>query len=421
MSNNGLQQELENTNSGASADSRSDGLADSLIRVNALDYKLPSNMSVVTARSMKRSFANLDSYSAGGKIIITWNTGTDYVDGINSYLMLNFQQVGAASSCSFGSGSSVNLIDSVTITSRSGVEIERQEGVGVMMRDIVRYDCSQDYIDSFGQVIGFGQSVNTMSVASNYNFCIPLNLISGLCNQRKLLPSHLAGGLRFEIQLSTVGEALYSSATAPTGYTLTNVSMMLDCYNLADSIQKKLTQRAASDGLEVYFETRDRTKYSFTASKANVVVRKAVSRCLSAFAKTRITANTTLVTADSVGSENGSLINYMQWRLGSIYFPNQPITSSEELYFYAQYAFDKIKHCHKASSVSLTDFKNNEALACVTCERSSVLGLSGLPLNASRELQLEIKYSTEVARDVDIWMSYLKLVRVYINNAVVKE
>jgi hypothetical protein len=41
------------------------GLADSLIRVNGLSYRMPSNMSVVVSRSMKRSFANLDSYKQG--------------------------------------------------------------------------------------------------------------------------------------------------------------------------------------------------------------------------------------------------------------------------------------------------------------------------------------------------------------------
>jgi hypothetical protein len=51
-----------------------DGIADSLIRVNGLTYRMPSNMSVVVSRNMKRSYANLDSYNQGGKVIITWNS-----------------------------------------------------------------------------------------------------------------------------------------------------------------------------------------------------------------------------------------------------------------------------------------------------------------------------------------------------------
>lgn len=397
---------------------RQEGLAESLIRVNALDYRLPSNMSVVVSRNLKRSYANLDSYQQNGKAIITWNTGTDYVDGINSYLTFKVKTVGAGSTATFASGSAINFIENITITSRSGVEVEREEGVNMLRRDIDRYSCSQDWLDHFGSVMGYGNQ--TISETES-QFCIPLNRICGLCNTRKLIPSQLAGGLRWEIQLASVEQALQSLATVPTNYEITDLTMVLDTYQLADSIQKKLNQISAQSGLEFFYETHDRTKGSISSSsKASIVVRKAVSRALSAVAKTVLTDDAEKIAKDSFASETNDVSSF-QWRLGSLYFPNQPLRTKEEMYYYAQYAFDKVKHCSKQNSVSLTDFTGTEGLTAVTLERSNVLGLSGLPLNNSRSLQLDIDYGDPQDRDIHVYIKYLKLARVFINNVVVKE
>jgi hypothetical protein len=54
-------------------------------------------------------------------------------------------------------------------------------------------------------------------------------------------------------------------------------------------------------------------------------------------------------------------------------------------------------------------------------ERSSILSLSGLPVNNSRTLQLELDYDTSQSRDQDVFLNYLQLARVFPNNVLVKE
>ena len=408
-----------------------DGLADSLIRVNGLSYRMPSNMSVVVSRSMKRSYANLDKYSSGGKIIITWNSGSEYVNGLNSYLTFDAVVTGTAAEETIGSlasGSAINFIESVTINSLQGTEVDRCEGVNVYRRDMDRWTYSQDYINNLGSVMGYGSTESgtaTPVIVSLVpkRFCIPLSKLCGLCNTSVLLPAALAGGLRFEIKLASFSSALQQVGVTllPTGYSLTNVNMMLDSYQLADSIQKRLMQEASATGLEFFYETWDRTRHNIsTSNKANITVRKAVSRALSAFAKTRDTATVDALVSDSMASETNK-VSGMFWRLGSLNFPNQRLTSQEEQYYYAQYAMGKFQHPHKSNSVSLTDFKGNEGIVAVTLERSSVLSLSGLPVNNSRTLQVELDYSTPVTRDIDIFMNYLQLARVFPNNILVKE
>ena len=415
--------------SGEIKQAQPDGLADSLIRVNGLSYRMPSNMSVVVSRNMKRSFANLDSYKSGGKVIITWNSGSEYVSGLNSYLTFDAKTVGAGSTGSLGSGSAINFIESVTVNSLQGTEVDRVEGTNIYRRDVDRYTYSQDYINNVGSVMGYGSTerkadgttepVIISTVAQR--FCIPLSKICGLCNTSVLLPSMLAGGLRFEIKLAPLGTALMGGVTPPTEYELTNVNMQLDSYQMADSIQKRLMMEAASTGLEFFYETYDRTRHNITGDKANITVRKAVSRALSAHAKTRLTANTADLTVDSMASETNK-VKSMFWRLGSLNFPNSRLLSKVEQYYYAQYSFGKFVHPQNSNSISLTDFQGTEGIVAATLERSSVLSLSGLPVNNSRTLQLELDYDDAAApRDIDVFMNYLQLARVFPNNVLVKE
>lgn len=415
---------------------QADGLADSLIRVNGLSYKMPSNMSVCVSRSMKRSYANLDSYNQGGKIIITWNSGAEYVNGMNSYLTFDAQV--DAGTCNLGSGSAINFIDNVTINSIQGTEVDRVEGVNAYRRDMDRHTYSQDWINNQGTVMGYGsnevneigalggttgQTVPVEITVTPKRFCIPLSKICGLCNTSVLLPSMLAGGLRFEIKLAPLFNALQQkTGTGPTTkYTLTNVNMHLDSYQLADSIQKRLMQESSANGLEFYYETYDRTRHNISSSnKANITVRKAVSRALSAFAKTRRTASIDDPTKDSMASEVNDVTGFF-WRLGSLNFPNQKLLDKTEQYYYAQYVFNKFTKPHQSNSVSLDDFKGDEGLVTVTLERSSVLMLSGLPVNNSRTLQVELDYGSPQDRDIDIYMHYLQLARVFPSNILVKE
>lgn len=422
-----LANEIEGA-SGEVKQSQPDGLADSLIRVNGLSYRMPSNMSVVVSRSMKRSFANLDSYKEGGKIIVTWNSGNEYVNGLNSYLTFDAQVAGPAGATGeLDSGSAVNFIDNVTVNSLQGTEVDRVEGVNVYQRNADRYEYSQDYINNIGSVVGYkstevgATNVSNVVTLTPQRYCIPLSKLCGMCNTGVLIPSALAGGLRFEIKLASLGTALKNGATPPTGYTITNVNMMLDSYQLADSIQKRLMMESASTGLEFFYETYDRTRHNIASSnKANITVRKAVSRALSAFAVTRLTADTSDQTKDSMASETNKVAGFF-WRLGSLNFPNQRLTSKQEQYFYAQYSMNKLLHPHKNNSISLQDFLADEGLIAVTLERSSVLSLSGLPVNNSRTLQVEIDYDDAQSRDIDVYMKYLQLARVFPNNVLVKE
>jgi len=426
MSQNIIASEIENS-SGQVARAQPDGLADSLIRVNGLSYRMPSNMSVVVSRSLKRSYANLDQYRQNGKVIITLNSGSEYILGPTSYLTFDLQTVGAGSSATFESGSVTNIIDNVTINSVNGTEIDRVESVNLYNRNNDRWTYSQNYIDNFASVMGYKSSeagvTNPLATVTDSpkRYCIPLSKLSPVHNNYVLMPSMMAGGLRYEIKLASYDTAFKNGVVAPSDYLISNVSIMVDSFQLADSIQKRLMMESANNGLEYHFTTYDRTRHNIVnSSKAFVTVRKAVSRALSAFAVTRLTNNVALNTEDSMASETNN-VKRMFWRLGSLNFPNQPLFSKSEQYIYAQRAWKKMIRPHKDNSVSYDDFTKDEGLVAVDLERSSVLSLSGLPVNNSRQLQVEIDYDTATSRDLDVFMHYLSLARVFPTNILMKE
>ncbi len=409
-----------------------DGLAQSLVNVNQLGYRMPANMSVVVNRTMSRSYANLDTYSPGGKIIVTFNTGSTYVWGRTSYLTFDVAATGTTPVADLGSGSAINFIDSVTVYSQSGTEVDRTEGVNLHARNHDRYTFAQDWVNNFGSVIGYGSTEKTdlgttdpvQITAVKKRFCIPLSHLAGVFGGSVLLPSVVAGGLRLEIKLAPSAVALKTVSGTINGYSITNASCQLDTFQLADSIQKRLMMEAASTGLEFYYETWDRTRHNINSSnKANITIRKSVARALSAFAVTRLTpANSTAELArDSMASEDGSSISGMFWRLGSLTFPQQKLENTPEIYYYAQRAFQKVESPYKMNSISLDDFEGSEAIAAVTLERSNVLELSGLPVNNSRSLQLELDYGSAADRDIDVYMHYVQLARCFVNNVLVKE
>ena len=91
---------------------------------NNLTYTLPSASSIATNRVMKRNYFQNRTYQNDTTMICQLNTGTDFIDPVNSTLNLKVKVVGAEIgkrySATFGTGSVQNLIKNIRIYHRSG-------------------------------------------------------------------------------------------------------------------------------------------------------------------------------------------------------------------------------------------------------------------------------------------------------------
>ena len=143
-----------------------------LIKLNQLEFKLPPDLSVVVSRTMTSQFFSQNAYNPGSTAVCILNTGASYVFRGNSYLAFTFtnesKTAGTPSVASFGSGSAVNLIRRLTLTSRSGDVLERIDALNLLTHIQSRYNHDRTWYESTGANMGYGAPNHTAGGSSRY-------------------------------------------------------------------------------------------------------------------------------------------------------------------------------------------------------------------------------------------------------------
>lgn len=195
-----------------------------MIQINDLVYKLETDLSVAINRTHKTQFFQNIEYTNTQTSIAILNSGADYIDPRRSFLSFDLVvpptvwpdsvkddhfYKNAFVSYYFGkNGSVLNLIDSVTVSTRSGDELSRINDYGQLMNILLPEMFGDEWKNTVGQEIGLGSFIGgsnnaTAPVASEQRrqkFVIPLYLMSPVFNYGRLMPSMLMSGLRIEIK-----------------------------------------------------------------------------------------------------------------------------------------------------------------------------------------------------------------------------
>src|ERR1700761_2238672 len=130
-----------------------------IIEINDLVYKLESDLSVAINRTHKNNYFQQTAYDPTQTSICIFNSGADYVDPRRSFLSLSVSlpvtQVTATGSnpnfftylnAYFGpSGSVLNLIDSVVVSTRSGDELSRVNDFAQLMYHYIPWTFGYDW------------------------------------------------------------------------------------------------------------------------------------------------------------------------------------------------------------------------------------------------------------------------------------
>jgi hypothetical protein len=399
--------------------------------VNGLGYQMPAEVSVSVRRTHKRQFPQKSAYTSQEEIIIDFNTGADFLNAHRSWLNFSVQATAASTWGEYGGAP--NVIERVVVSTRSGVELSRLENANLYYAKHMRWACSRSFHDQWHATMGYairGGDEQKVGVASPTQYSMPLAMLSPFFrgDGKTLIPPQLAAGLRVSITLAADSLALVS-ANAGTTYTVSGISIQTNLSTIVDDWQRRLNQMSAEQGL-VYPYTECHTTLSSLAesqTSVNIQVRKAVARALKACTVTRNTAVLSALGQDSMASENFA-VDQFQWRLGSVYFPQQPVSSDVEAFYIAQNAFDGgLVDCRDANGVSFPSFQTGgNGVTAVSMERSDialndVLNISGLPTNNSRALDADITFSAPAARTTVLYMEHVKIARCFLDNTVVSE
>lgn len=410
--------------------------ASSDLRINNLVYQQPAALSLAVNRSLKRQFFQRSTYTGARSttMICDWNSGTSSINLSNSYLTFKVKLTGGAlSTANWGSGSAYNVINELRIQSRSGTELDRLQNANLWGRNDSLFNMSSEWLKTVGSNQGFGKeqlgSVDGASVFTTKatRFVIPLAQLTTFFRpvDGQILPPQLASGLHFEIVLEDFRTALYQVVAGITGYEIEQIYFQLDCVDLTDDCQRTVSDISARTGLEITYPRIFTAQSQLPIGQLTLSqqIRKAVSQANYVTTITLSQADKIDITKDSLFSIPFNYTSF-QYRLGSLYFPNQQLTSSDpedvacEAYTITQSVYDKLRLMYDNGSVSFSVYQLDLAVLSASFEKSQFLSISGLPVNNSRVLELNAEYAA-VTENLEVYsfLNYTSVVRTFLDNS----
>ena len=416
-----------------------------------LTYLAKNSSSLVIERTSKRSYADNPEYGTGNtNLVVNFQTGVDYVDGRNSYLKLTLEPNKLTNTfMTWGNGSVLNLIDTVTVKSRSGTVLGRTERVNLLQYYETKYKNSWSYfgdgvagatsqgLGMGGGLLGYSRAATTLPGSVDYN--IPLHFIHSFFDQENLLPSMVMKGMRLEITLADASTAFKVTASPPESavpptYVVRNVWASLDSYRLTDDAMRKLNDMSReAEGLVLQYHDYEQSRFTRPVGVNNVSteVRKTVSMANEAFLVTRIEANINDKAKDSFLAQPLTDGDRYQWRVGSMYLPQTELQGQAAWYANVCYCkgqlksreqpFVRFSHAELAvpTFTSTASAGGGFAVACVDLDRYW-LDLSGLAINNSVTLNANMEYSdASAAGELDLFLKHTRRIAVYNENIVV--
>ena len=402
--------------------------ANQVLFANNLTYTLPSSSSIATNRVMKRNYFQNRNYQNDTTMICQFNTGTDFIDPINSTLNLKVKvtpggNAGNKLAANFGVGSIQNLIKNIRIYHRSGTTYTNtiKQNLFAVKRD--RYTKSVNWFSSVGKALmGYDEEVvfyrdpDSPNVpVLEENFQIPLNLLHGFFNPlgEPLIPAVMASGLRVEIDLESARGAFLNAAgvnfTTIASYEITDCYFNLMSTSLMDSAVAAVNANAAKNSLEyLYLDLFTSTNsQSANNTTVNIDVNKSVALLNEAITVVQTQAQLNNYTADQFAT--AYLSGQWWYQLGSQQFPNQKNDTALLSYHQALITFDKMKNDDKEPDTTYGTFIETDGVYANSFERNSALSLSQVPCNASRSLRFELTYDVAPAT-ATIVTTYLEYV-----------
>ena len=424
-------------------------LTDSLLGVNELSYQMPPSLGIATQARHREEFAQINSYtvSSGGggqTVVFDSQTGSSFVDPKASYYVFNISHNKPALDIGFGSGSIANIINTVTVRSRTGKEIGRYENFNLLCKYMDRVQESQEFLSSTLKAQGY--SVN--DVGTRYADQVPstgktyiLRMSSIPCFSPyncKMLPAQLMEGLRVEFRLEASVVAFCPNVLASVidntlTYTLNRPSVQYKCYDLADAFARQIAMVASKSGLRLLHKEIFHTITSTSSSQINFDIKKAASKALNCMAVLRDTANTTLPNVDCFAAKVNDILRY-QANIGSVYWPNQPltipaVTDYYQSYYYSMYGAGKIYGGFPSSltpeqwagsvNANIENVVYNNNFIMINLNSSNVSDLVGMTVNNSRALLLDILRNTTDSVRLDSFLCHLRATTVFTSNVTV--
>ena len=423
-----------------------------ILGLNQLSYRLQPDLSVCVSRSICQHYPQSTSALPQETSVFTLNSGSAFIDWHESYLSIDVKntsvQTGTAWFGRFG-GSACNLVDQITISSRSGQVIETISKANLLAAIRVQYERALgDTTFGAGSCAGIAE-LNDAGVSevadplgwtmnSVIRFCIPLTMISPLfAGSKSLWPASLCSGLRVEILWARPAAAMCSTkadAGQTMNYSIANISINAQSYLLSDLVLRNLNSISASAGLEVVSSTYFSAIGQRNVSMYSTELAKAASRALMCIYSEKLSGPRPITESPMAAAalSSTSYCAEFQFRLGSLYFPSRSVRGNSaretapQIMSHSLMAFNSYRP-GRGCTMSEKEFRNGGCVFAQSLERSNCLELAGQPLSNSRVLQLQANFvdalvppQTSVSHDSSFYLKHVILIRVFSQNCTIE-
>jgi hypothetical protein len=278
-------------------------------------------------------------------------------------------------------------------------------------------------------LLGSGGEGGSDAVKSGQEWIIPLNVLCPFFDMTTLAPASLCRGLRCELTLSSVSSAFVDAtvgADAVASYTVSDIELILDTYRLSSGAVDSLNQVAATSGMVMTFHDVDNSPFDKNAGPTSFSgeVRQTVSMANMACACVRLTTATTSLGADSLKSipltlSNGTIdIRTYQFRIGSVYLPQERVDGEKQYYNEMTYATSKQKYGRELGIRASEFSANNLAIADMNRYWTSNTGVA---INSSTTLNLQMGGLPTAQHSVDLFLKHTRSINIFLENIVVRE
>lgn len=392
----------------------------SLISANGLQYKTPPKLNIVNDRKWSSSVSQGRSlYNLGDCIEISLQSGTQFVDPKSVALVFTVECVGGTNSTL--SNTAIDLINGLKICTHNGTEIYNERNINQRVALMLPYLADKSVFEATGSV--FGSSGEQLRVAGGVKYVVPFHLFCGLFDMDTLLPSHLVMGLHISIILESNKNKVVTWAGAPSGVDTIQVkdpSIISLNSSLSDGIVREISQMSSKRGLSIPFHSFENVVASSNTDRIVMDSKRALSRTVDCFVAR--------VKSTPVPTENSFLAvpyDTADWyfKFGGSVLPETCGThkDSKLSYYLALNAFNKSQDTRRDCSVSHQDFlQEGRAIHAVSLERSSAIALSGRSVASGSILSFEATFDTAGNYDYHMFLRYVSLLNVALDNVVLK-
>jgi hypothetical protein len=437
-----------------------------VLMLNNLLYQTPKDLTCVERRNYKRAPFQKRVFFNSERAFCTFNTGSEYVLGRNSYFEFKLQMDGFGSGTLAGkhihfgnNGSAMNIIRRFHMDDRTGTEMQHTNRISLLSNRLIRYNNSTGYLQNQGSVMGVNTlkdpildldlpngrpSIFDATTKYTVTYNIPLKWLSGFFDTDQPIPPQVLSAMKLELEFETPNVAFRALMDVPTDpyvpytdseavYKIIDPVIVFDTLQMTDQIAAQINVNSATEGLQIPFRTWFSQDYSnLDSQNLNIQNRKNVSLAFSAIGILQSTLTTdNEQTADSMASIPWET-NSWQWRAGNLYFPNQPLQAtsftsgtSDDLipstYSHLMTLLGKNNQSKTECGMDVwTDFKNYLNCIPLDLERSALSQVNGLPLNNSRSLELNVTQDSSGPFTGIVFLQYQQVVNAFLDNTLIE-